>query len=191
MDYLDKPSIPDPATVSNRALAIRYGGIWAAASFLMTVMGFLTNTDPGLPSTSTTMKILYTVLGLGVSIWAITSAIRIDRDQQLGGFISLGRCVGLGTFIGLISGLIGGVLHLIYTQIINPGYADTMKEALQQQFAEQGMSEEAIEQALSMSAMFTGPVATFIIYVIGGLIFGVLVGLVAGIFMKREALPNR
>jgi hypothetical protein len=191
MDYLDKPAVPDPASVSNRNLAIKYGAIWAGVGFLMTVIGYLTNTDPGLPSTSALVKGIYTILGFGVAIWAITTAIRTDRDQQLGGFIGLGRCVGLGALIGLVCGVIGGILQLLYMTVINPTYSETMQAAIQQQFADQGMSEEQIEQATAMTSMFTGTIPTFITFIFVGLLSGLLISLIAGVFMKREAAPMR
>ena len=39
METLDKTSTPDPATVSYRQLAMRYGGIWGGVSILVTLVG--------------------------------------------------------------------------------------------------------------------------------------------------------
>lgn len=190
MDYLDQNALPDPAQVSNRNLAVRYGAIWAVAGFLMTIIGFLTSTDPALPSTSGAIKAVYYILGFGVAIWAITTAIKLDRSQ-LGGFISLGRCVGLGTMIGLVCGVVGGILQIVYLTVINPNYTETMKEVMTAQFEEQGLSEAQIEQAMGMASMFTGPIPTFVSFLIVGLVSGVLIGLIAGLFLKNERAPMR
>jgi hypothetical protein len=66
-----------------------------------------------------------------------------------------------------------------------------MQAAIQQQFADQGMSEEQIEQATAMTSMFTGTIPTFITFIFVGLLSGLLIGLIAGVFMKREAAPMR
>lgn len=185
MSYLDTPSTPEPSTVSNRQLILRYGGIWGGVSILITLVGYLTNTDPSLPTTGP-IKYAYSLIGLGVAIWAITSAIKVDRDQQLGGFIGLGRCIGLGSLTGLVAGGIGAVFMLLYTMVINPGFAEQMKEAMVTNFEEKGMSEEQIDMALKMSSMFTSPPVMAIFQVIGGAIFGLIIGLIAGAIMKKD-----
>lgn len=184
MDILDRPSHPDPANTSNRAIALRFGAIWAASSILVSLVGFLTDTDPNMPGTGP-IKWVYILFGLGVSIWAVVTAIKQDR-AQLGGYITLGRCVGLGTLMGLISGALGAVYTVLYTLVINPDYKEQMSAAMQSEWEKQGMSEEQIEMAAGMTSMFTSPVAIVLTQIIAGVIFGVIIGLIAGAIMKRD-----
>ncbi len=190
MDVLDRPSTPDPATIPYKQLALRYGAIWGGVSILTTLVGYLTNTDPSLPTTGA-IKYVYMLAGFGVAIWAIVTAIRIDRDEQLGGYIGLGRCAGIGALTGLVAGAIGAVFMMIYLNLINTGFETQMKDAMVAQYEAQGMSEEQIEMALSMAGAFINPIFLAISQVIGGAIIGVLIGLVAGLFMKRESMPGR
>lgn len=185
MDTIDQPSAPDPTTVPYRQLAIRYGGIWGGTGILLSLIGYLTNTDPASPATGS-IKWVYSLIGIGVAIWAITTAIRIDRDQQLGGYIGLGRCIGIGALTGLIAGVIGGIFTLLYMMVINPGYSDQIQEMMVAQWEAQGMSEEQIELALSMSSSFSSPIMMTIWQTVGGAIFGLIIGLIAGLIMKRE-----
>ena len=188
MDVLDKPSTPDPATVPYRQIAFRYGGIWAAISVVLTLLGFITGMDPSLPTTATGVKAVFYLLSFGVTIWAIASAIKEDRDKQLGGFINLGRCLGLGTLTALIASAISGLFTALYMTVINPGYQDQMKEAMMTQYEQQGMSEEQIEMALGIAANFTSPVMICIFAVVFGTLFGFIFSLIIGAIMKREAL---
>lgn len=185
MDTLDRPSPPDPATVPYRPLAIRYGAIWGGVSIVTSLVGYLTNTDGSLPDTGP-IKWVYSLIGLAVAIWAITTVIRIDRDQQLGGYIGLGRCLGIGALTGVIAGAIGAVFTLLYMTVINPGFTDQLKEMMVAQWEEQGMGEEQIEMALSMSSAFTNPAMLSVWQVLGGALMGLIIGLVAGLVMKRE-----
>jgi len=189
MSLLDTPSTPNPSSVSNRQLAIRYGAIWGGISILLTLIGYLTNTDPAM-STTGPIKWVYSLASFGVAIWAIAAAIKIDRDQQLGGYISLGRCVGLGALIGLIAGAIGAVFSFLYMTVINPGFADQMKESMVATYEEQGLSEEQIDMALSMASAFTSPAMMAVFQVIGGAFFGLIIGLIAGAIMKKERPYN-
>lgn len=184
MDTFDQSALPDPSTVSNRSIALRYGAIWGGISALISLIGTLTDTDPGMPNTGP-IKWLYVLVGVGVSIWAIVAAIGADR-KQLGGFIGLGRCVGLGAFTGLISGAIGAVYSLLNVYLINPDYQEQMSAAMQSEWEKQGMSAEQIEMASGMATMFTNPLFLGLSQLIGGAIFGVIVGLIAGAIMKRD-----
>lgn len=190
MDVLDRPSTPDPANIPYKQLALRAGAIWGGTSILITLMGYLTNTDPSLPTTGS-IKYVYMLIGFGVSIWAIVNAIKTDRDEQLGGFIGLGRCVGIGALAGLVAGAIGAVFMFIYMSFINTGFADQMREAMTAQYEAQGMSEDQIEMALSMAGAFISPTFMAVSQLAGGVIMGVIVGLIAGLIMKRESIPTR
>jgi hypothetical protein len=184
MESFDRPSTPEPSTVSNRPIAIRYGLIIAAAGVLMSLVAFLTDTDPAMPDAGSS-KWLYILGGFAVSIWAISTAIKADREQ-LGGFISLGRCVGLGAFIGLVSGVVSMLYMLVYTHVINPDFSSDMLAAMHAQWEEQGLSEEQIEMASGMTGMFTNPIFLSFSQVFNGVIMAVIIALFAGLVLKRE-----
>jgi hypothetical protein len=186
MSYLDTPSVPDPSTVSNRQLALRYGAIWAAGGILVSLIGFLTNTDASLPTTSGLIKAAYSIISFGVAIYAVAMAIKDDRDNQLGGFISLGRAVGLGAMTGLISGLISMVYMFLYTMVINPGFKEQMMDAITTSQRAQGLSDEQIEMASKFTGFFMNPAFLAMSQVLGGLIMGVIIGLIAGVIMKKD-----
>lgn len=190
MDVLDRPSATDPSTVPYKHLALRYGAIWGATSILTTLVAYLTNTDPSLPTTGA-IKWVYMLVGFAVAIWAVMAAIRIDRDEQLGGFIGLGRCVGIGTLTGLVAGVIGAVFMMLYLNVINTGFEEQMRDAMVAQYEAQGMSEEQIEMAISMAGAFISPTFIAISQVFGGALVGCIIGLIAGLFMKRESFPAR
>lgn len=187
MEFFDYSSLPDPSTVSNRPIAIRYGLIIAAVGVLISLVAFLTNTDPAMPDAGP-IKWLYMAVGFAVSIWAISTAIKADR-QQLGGFISLGRCVGLGAFIGLVSGVVSMLYMLAYAYVINPDFSNDMLAAMHAQWEEQGLSDEQIEMASGIVGIFTNPVFLSLSQVLNGVIMAVIIALVAGLVLKRE--PNK
>jgi hypothetical protein len=184
MDSIDQPTIPDPATVSNRDLAIRYGAIWGGSSIAISLIAYLTDNDLTMPDTGA-IKWVFMLVGFAVTIWAVSSAIKTDRER-LGGFINFGRCISLSAFMGLISGVISMVYMFLYGYVINPDFQSQMKDAMYAQWEGQGMSEEQMEMAASMAGMFTGPTFMAITQLIGGVIMGVIFGLIVGAFMKRE-----
>ena len=183
MDSLDRLS-PNPSTISNRSIALRFGAIWGATSIFFSLIAFLTDTDPNMPETGG-IKWLYAIIGFGVSVWTVVAAISADR-HQLGGFITLGRCVGLGAMVGTVAGVIGAVYTLLYSFVINPDFQENLNIAMQAEWEKQGMDEQQIEMASSMASIFTNPMVMTISQVIGGVVLGVIIGLIAGAIMKRE-----
>lgn len=186
MENTDTSSAPLSTPPSYRQIAMRYGAIWGGASILITLIGYLTDTDPSLPTTGGAIKAVYSILGFGVAIWAVVAAIRQHRDRDLGGYITLGRAVMIGLTAGLVSGAIGALFMLLYTTVINPDFAETMKSAMQAQWEAQGMSDEQIEMASSMSGWVMNPIFLFFTQLIGGTIIGLIIGLIAGAVMKKE-----
>ena len=57
---------------------------------------------------------------------------------------------------------------------------------IQAQWEAQGMTEEQIEQMSGMSGFMGHPVFIFLSQVIGGAIFGLIIGLIAGAVMKKD-----
>ncbi len=187
MDVLDKStgSAYNPQSIPNRPLAIKYGLIWAGASSLLILLGFLFDMDMSLPSTAVSVRVIGGILGFAIPIVAVTLAVRDDRTQ-LGGFLTLGRAVGLGAITGIIAGVASGVFQVVYQYVINPGYQDQLKNAMIAEWEKSGMTEEAIEMTSNIAFMFTNPFLLSIFGIIGAVITGVIVGLIAGAIMKRE-----
>lgn len=183
MSFIDQSSV-DPATVSNRSIAIKYGLYAGGAAVLLNLIGFLTNTDPSMPTTGA-IKWVYTLLGIAITVWAVWAAMKEDREQ-LGGFISYPRCLGLGVLVGVVATVLGAVYTLLYTLVINPGFADQIKDASMEVYEKQGMSEEQIEMAVSMGSMFMNPIVLVLMQLIFGVLFYFIVTLLVGIIMKRD-----
>jgi hypothetical protein len=191
MSILDTPSpFYTPEKTSNWPLAVRYGLIWAATGFILTLVGFLTDTDASMPSTPTSIKIAYSILSLGVAIWCIRTAIITDRDEQLGGLIEYGRAAGLGMKVGLVTGSLGAILQVIYTKVINPSYTETMLDATREQMEKQGLSDEQIDQAITYSEMFMGPIPTMILFILVALFFTLIISLIAAAVLKKSPYPG-
>jgi len=168
--------------VAARPIAMRYGGI-AALAFI--AIQLILDTV-GLIDYSTGEGIYYPSILLTISTLVILYfAIKEHRDEELGGYITFGRCVKLGALIGLFSGIIIGVFAFIYHGYIRPDIMPSMLEFQTSQWEEAGMSEEQIEQARGMTEMFMTPVATAISSIFNGVFWNVILSLIVGAIMKK------
>lgn len=185
MEYLDQ-NTPDPSEVSAWPVSLRHGLIWGAVSIAVGLIGYLMGIDPANPEGNIGAQISLGLVGFLVSIWAVRAAIMYHRDQELGGYLSLGRGVKIGALSGVVAGALGAVWMILYTTVINPGFSESMREAQMAQFESQGMSEEQIETAVNMAGWFTNPVFLGFSQLFGSLVTGLILGLIIGAVFKRE-----
>ena len=185
-------SIPPPVSPLNKTIekpnnpiALKYGLISALVSFAMLMVGFLTDTDPNMPTTSTGMKILHIVLGMGLGLGITMLGIKEDR-QQLGGYITFARSLVLALKISIVAGLASIVLMAIYFYGINPDYYDILKAATMENMEQQGLDEAQIEQAMSISSFAFNPIFALVVLPFASAFTGLLFGLIGGLIMKKE-----
>ncbi len=178
IDFIDQADVPAMPT------ALRYGGI-AALAFI--AIQLILDTV-GLINYSTGEGIYYPSILLTIStIVILYYAIKQHRDEELGGYITFGRCVKLGALIGLFAGILIGVFAFVYHGFIRPDIMPSVLEFQMSQWEEAGMSEEQIEQALGMTEMFMTPVATAVSSIFNALFWNVILSLIVGALMKKEA----
>jgi len=174
----------DPSSVSPNSTAMRYGLIWGLASIVLGLVAHVLGwNNPATPNVMGSMIIGIASLALGITM--IVLAIKQHREE-LGGYISFGRAFKTGFFTALVSALIATVWMLIYTNVVAPDMFNGMEEMMVEQWEEQGLSDEQIEQAKGMTGMFTGAVGMTIMTFVGGLIWGAILSLITGAIMKKD-----
>jgi Protein of unknown function (DUF4199) len=185
MTTLDDPrKIIDPASVPVWPTAIKYGGILGAIGVVFGLVMYLMGmTEPENAQSGG-------AIGLGclsgiITIAGLVLAIKKHRDQDLGGAISLGRAIGVGTATTLISGAISAVWGLIMNHVIDPSMMERTRDAMLEnaQPGQEGMME-------MISGMFTNPIIAPIVTILGSVIMGVILSLIIGAIMKKEPAPN-
>ena len=103
----------DPKTVAMQPTAMRYGLYWGVAGVLVTLVSYLLGGE--VASTGwDAYNIISSVLSLAITVGVIYYAIKYHRDQELGGYITTGRCASLGAFTGIFAGLISGLFMFIF-----------------------------------------------------------------------------
>ena len=144
---------------------------------------YLIGTITGLSSSgSKSFGAISGLVSLGVVIALVILAIKAQRDESQGGFISLGQCVLLGIGILIITGLISFVVSMIYIKVIDPGYMDRFMASMEEQWEAQGLDEDKIEQAKKWTGMMKSPflslAAVLGCYGVGGAILSLIIGLI-------------
>lgn len=186
MDVLDSSPINTPEPEKTMLQRASTAGLYAAVVGI--VLGLITYVA-GLNMemiTNPTLKWGQNLLLIGVTFYFIHTALQQRRQQDLGGYLSVGQGIGLGTMAGLVSGLISAVWMYVFMNFIATDMVDQIKEVSMQQMLDQGQSAEQAEQAMEMAAPFFSPVAMGIMVTIFSVFFGLLCGLVSGLILKKE-----
>ncbi len=115
--------------------------------------------------------------------------IKAYRDTFLGGFMTYGQALGSGVLINFYASIVGGIFTILLYGVIDPDLTQKLIVASQDKLLEQGMAEAQVEQAMSITKIFLKPVSMGIIGVFISTIFGLLISLILGIFLKKEGRP--
>lgn len=145
--------------------------------------------------------IIYTVLlyvmdqsfnkGLGYVSFLFMAAMifygaKSYRDNNLGGFISYGRALGISMIIILVAGIISTIYFLIHASVIDTEYISKLIAASEEELLKKGMSDDQIEMALSMQKKMMKPAIMGIFAFLGTAFWGFIIALLTSIFVKKQ-----
>ena len=95
--------------------------------------------------------------------------------------------LGIGAVLGGVSGAISTLFSLVYMKFIDPGYMGRMMEAARVKLeAKGGMSDEQIDQAMSMMQKFSGGSWMVLFGLLGSVLFAGLIALVVSAITKNS-----
>ncbi len=182
MDQFDTTAEPKK-TLNNRAMT---AGLYiAAASIVLGLVEYVVGLSK-IMMTNTPLSLLNSLISFGIVFYFIHTALRLYRDQDNGGYLTVGNGMALGSLAGLIAGIISAVWTVIFMMYIAPDLIEMSKNVQLQKLQESGQSEEQIEKIMEMSAMFFSPIFVGIMVALFNVIFGFICGLVSGLIQRRE-----
>ena len=125
---------------------------------------------------------LLALIILGIGIYAGMQSIK--KANQ--GRFSYGQALLTGFLIALTVGLVMAVLGLIYTSMINPGYADYMVAEGKRAMLSEGKSPEDIAKGVADLHTQFAPSMQVIQALAGQTAAGTVISLIMGIFVKTK-----
>lgn len=108
------------------------------------------------------------------------------RNKHLGGFITYGQAFMVGFLTIVWYSVIIAIFTYIFFTYIDPGAVEEMRQISEQQMIERGMSDQEVDQAMTMVERFQSPMWMTIWALIGGVVIGVIISLITSIFVKKE-----
>lgn len=159
--------------------ALTYGVLAGLVAILLTVIVYSMGSFIEKPFWST---FAITLINFGITFYAIYSF-----RKETGGYLKLGQAMKLGVAIAFIMGLIAAVSNWVFMTYVEPDTVNQMLEIARQQLEEQAMlSEEDIENALSVSKKFMSPAVSIPMGIISSVFFGVIYSLISGLALQKK-----
>lgn len=172
-DFIDQADVPFIST------AIKYGliggGVLFAWTLLAGVLDLMGNTTVGF------------VVGLIIYIGLVYAVIKHHRDEDLGGYITMGRAFIVGLVTCILMGIIGGISNYVYLTYIDPGAVEKILAASAEMMEGFGLNEEQMEEAMKGAREGMGFTSQLLNSTIMSAIFGAIISGITGAIMKKEA----
>ncbi len=168
-------------------IAMRYGGITAAILIVLGLVGQLTGlADPEQAANPSTMSYVLNFLNFAVWIGGAVMAVRAFRGSN-GGYATFGEGFKTSFFTFLVVGVITAIWTFVNFSFIQPDFLSDMMDFQREAFETQGMDEDAIDMAMSYTAMFMSPGGMAAYLLVMSLIGGAIISAIIGAIMKKEA----
>ncbi|MEY4108491.1 MAG: hypothetical protein RL181_2833 [Bacteroidota bacterium] len=184
MDTLDSKGFK--TAPSARPLILR-GGIIASLILIALGLVFQLSGFTDVTQQYSAGNMLAGLLSYAIITAAGILTVKQYRDEDLNGYISMGRAFGISMLVILIIAVIQALWTVVYMELINP---DLMKEAVEAQMdkmIEDGqVTEEQLETSSGMMGFFTSTwfLASFSLFSM--LFTGLLLSLVVALVTKKE-----
>jgi Protein of unknown function (DUF4199) len=173
----------DPATVSVMPTGNKWGLILGAAGVIMGLLFYVLGI---IDYTGTKSNLLPNLIQWSVSAAIFYLAIQAHRDEDLGGFISLGQCVRLGAYMGLIAGIITAIYMFVHIKFLQPDFMNIAIDAAVNSAEAKGQDPDQVRKGMEMMSWIFSPASMTMIAFLGSIISSLLIALIAGLFMKKE-----
>lgn len=158
--------------------ALIYGSVISLLTFVIMLVATWTGWDMNSSS--------YKALVWAISAAVIFMSIKDYRDQRNNRKLTIGQGAGLGTLIGLVSGVLGAIFFYLFITFVNPNYIAEAENLAIENMQKQGMSDEQIEQGLEIMWYFMNPFFMSIMIIFFSVIFNLIAGLIVGAILKRD-----
>ncbi len=157
------------------SVGLKFGLILAIVSIASMLIQFVAGTSPF--SGGWANSLISLALTVGVVVFA-----HKNFKENGDGYMTYGQGFGIAMITVLVSIVIGMIFSYVYLNMIDPTAFDAIWEKAEADMEAQGQSDEQIEMGLGWARKLF-----WVFYLIGGLFWGVVIGLIVTIFTQKKA----
>ena len=129
----------------------------------------------------------FTIITMLVFILLVVYGIKAFKKEN-GGFLRLGEALKVAVGMSLIAGLLAGTWTVLLSTVIEPDLTEQAIEIEREKAFEMNpnMTDEQWEKGLEMTAVLRQPWFSFSATLVMYMLFGLIIGLIAGAVMKQR-----
>jgi len=121
-----------------------------------------------------------------ILVLGIILGIKHYRKNELDGFISYGKSLGMGTAISFFSGIIVAFYMYLMVSYFDKTIIPEMLEKTVQEMSEKGIPDEQMELAAKVQEKLFTPLSISFMTVVSNAFMGFIFSLIISIFLKKE-----
>ncbi|HEY3875866.1 MAG TPA: DUF4199 domain-containing protein [Candidatus Kapabacteria bacterium] len=160
--------------------AILFGVYAAATGIVITLISYFTGMD------KTGAGMWFGWISTVALIFFLWLAMKERKQEDYGGTISYGQCLGTGVMVGVVAGIIIAIFMYIYTTSINPDFNQMIQQKQLNAWHAQGLTSEQISKAQSMAKFFTSPSMIAIWALLADVFFAFVASLIVAFFVRTK-----
>jgi drug/metabolite transporter (DMT)-like permease len=111
------------------------------------------------------------------------------RDHYNGGYIRYGQSLSAGILFMFFASVIYAFYNVVYMTWIDPTSVERMLDIMEEEYYKRGLSEEQVTSMMEFGSKLRGPGMQFFSVIIGTTFIGVIISLIASIFIRKEGDP--
>ncbi len=129
----------------------------------------------------------FMIISTAIFIGVVVYAIKAYKNEN-GRFLSLGEAIKVAVGVGLIAALLAGAWTVLMSTVIEPDLTEQAIAIEREKAFEMNpnMTDEQWEKGLEMTAVFRQPWFSFTATLVMYMLFGLIIGLIAGAVMKQK-----
>ena len=164
---------------SFKSIAYTHGTYLAIINIVILLIMYVANLDKNWIISIVSIILTVIVFFYGIKTY------RLGNNDTL----TINEAIKVGLAIALIGGIITALYSYIHYEFVYPEFIELQKETAYNQMIEKSpnMSSEQIEKAMEISNIFMNSTFFSLSAILGSLIFGLIISLILGLIMKKEA----
>ena len=115
--------------------------------------------------------------------------VKSYRDNYLHGYITYGQAVGAGVVIFIYYAVISAIFTYILFKFIDPDLTAKQLAMTEEILLQKGVPQEAIDAGMSVQRKMMVPEIMAPFSILGNIFTGVIMSLLAAIFVRKEGNP--
>jgi len=174
---MDEITATNPKKTTVFSNAIKYGLYTGIASVLLSLLFFALDVS----RESYLQWLSWVILIAGIIMGTLNY-----RDKINGGFISYGDAFLTGLYITIVTAILSVIYFYILINYIDVNFIKTSLDTLEQSLVDKGVSDEMIDQQVTMAGKFMTPTIMMVMGFVTSLVMGVIISLITSAIFKKN-----